>query len=1070
MKNKRKNMKKKVTSVLLLTAMLVSAIVPAAVSAADDETAGNELKAADILDLSIDVEEQTVTNGSTDGQPIVLSTDSNVGTITCEYDRSIGMNVAKIRDSGYVKFDYATDAKDYTTNLQDGFTLEAYFAAEWEGDTPTGSPLSSWIQGGFGLQKSSALKNAWYLQFTSLKEDETENATTYYTVSAVSGQYVHVVLSYDGKNCAVYVDGELVKNVEGVGKLQWRNDSEKLLFLGASINYGSVTKNHIDTNVAIARIYDDALSAENAATLYDRVSTFYNVTFDSCGGSVIEAGKALYGGKVTEPTDVSKSDYTLEGWYTDSTYTSKWDFATDVVSGDMTLYAKWTKNGIESADILDLSIDVGSRTVTNGSTDGQPIVLSTDSNVGTITCEYDRSIGMNVAKIRDSGYVKFDYATDAKDYTTNLQDGFTLEAYFAAEWEGDTPTGSPLSSWIQGGFGLQKSSALKNAWYLQFTSLKEDETENATTYYTVSAVSGQYVHVVLSYDGKNCAVYVDGELVKNVEGVGKLQWRNDSEKLLFLGASINYGSVTKNHIDTNVAIARIYDDALDKTDVTMLYNDVVAAKKAVDTRPMLNTKYQMENNNEKYNIRFVSSMDNYENYQEAGFVFSIANDNPILDGTGCVTKPTEKLYTSIMADGEAVDVQTAYGEQSNHMYAFEIKNVPAGTTIYTRAYIKLTDGTIIYGDLREMSTPNKLDYKITLETPVNASTVSLINEEVTTWMSTFNYTSYTDNVDSLVKAICLGVEEDYYQPVSLSWSLDKTADYYVVTYATDSEFSDAKTVTVKAESTELENLYVATDYYWYVTAYYGNDFAKSEVSQFTTKDTLRVVTIEGVNNTRDLGGVTSSVYNNIRLKQGKIYRTAKLDQITVTGRNQALNDLGIKFDLDLRNPDSDGDTGTTTATIGESSPLGTTVKYQNISSRYYTEALYESNYTTFASELALFADESNYPICFHCSAGRDRTGTLGVLLYGLLGVDVNTIYKDYCTTYLTTAELDSTIQTNCLEAFVSMINEINGMDDNKTFHENVEALVLKMGVTQEQINSIREIMLGSSYATEEVVE
>ncbi|MBQ2987148.1 MAG: hypothetical protein IJE23_06655, partial [Tyzzerella sp.] len=82
-------MKKKLTSVLLLTVMLVSAISSAAVTAADDANEGSELVAADILDLSIDVEEQTVTNGSTDGQPIELSTNTNQGSITCEYDESI---------------------------------------------------------------------------------------------------------------------------------------------------------------------------------------------------------------------------------------------------------------------------------------------------------------------------------------------------------------------------------------------------------------------------------------------------------------------------------------------------------------------------------------------------------------------------------------------------------------------------------------------------------------------------------------------------------------------------------------------------------------------------------------------------------------------------------------------------------------------------------------------------------------------------------------------------------------------------------------------------------------------
>ena len=42
---------------------------------------------------------------------------------------------------------------------------------------------------------------------------------------------------------------------------------------------------------------------------------------------------------------VTRSGYTLEGWYTDKNYTKKWDFDKDQVSeAGITLYAKWKKN------------------------------------------------------------------------------------------------------------------------------------------------------------------------------------------------------------------------------------------------------------------------------------------------------------------------------------------------------------------------------------------------------------------------------------------------------------------------------------------------------------------------------------------------------------------------------------------------------------------------------------------------------------------------------------------------------------------------------------------------------
>ena len=50
------------------------------------------------------------------------------------------------------------------------------------------------------------------------------------------------------------------------------------------------------------------------------------------------------GGKVTEPSNPTQEGYTFGGWYknADCSDGQKWDFATDTVTGNMTLYAQWT--------------------------------------------------------------------------------------------------------------------------------------------------------------------------------------------------------------------------------------------------------------------------------------------------------------------------------------------------------------------------------------------------------------------------------------------------------------------------------------------------------------------------------------------------------------------------------------------------------------------------------------------------------------------------------------------------------------------------------------------------------
>jgi uncharacterized repeat protein (TIGR02543 family) len=46
-------------------------------------------------------------------------------------------------------------------------------------------------------------------------------------------------------------------------------------------------------------------------------------------------------GKVAEPQSMSQTGYTFEGWYREEDFTSRWNFTSDTVSGNVTLYAKW---------------------------------------------------------------------------------------------------------------------------------------------------------------------------------------------------------------------------------------------------------------------------------------------------------------------------------------------------------------------------------------------------------------------------------------------------------------------------------------------------------------------------------------------------------------------------------------------------------------------------------------------------------------------------------------------------------------------------------------------------------
>jgi len=81
-------------------------------------------------------------------------------------------------------------------------------------------------------------------------------------------------------------------------------------------------------------------------------ATTFTVKFNSMGGSAVPEQTTTPGGKVSRPNDPTRTDYTFAGWYTDNTCTSAWNFASDIVTGNMTLYAKWTPKTVTSVETL----------------------------------------------------------------------------------------------------------------------------------------------------------------------------------------------------------------------------------------------------------------------------------------------------------------------------------------------------------------------------------------------------------------------------------------------------------------------------------------------------------------------------------------------------------------------------------------------------------------------------------------------------------------------------------------------------------------------------------------------
>lgn len=84
---------------------------------------------------------------------------------------------------------------------------------------------------------------------------------------------------------------------------------------------------------------DSYASVNNDVTVV--VTTECTVSFESGGGSDVPGQTVQYGERIIEPDEPTREGYTFNGWYRDLDRTILWNFETDTVQGNMTLYAGW---------------------------------------------------------------------------------------------------------------------------------------------------------------------------------------------------------------------------------------------------------------------------------------------------------------------------------------------------------------------------------------------------------------------------------------------------------------------------------------------------------------------------------------------------------------------------------------------------------------------------------------------------------------------------------------------------------------------------------------------------------
>ena len=119
--------------------------------------------------------------------------------------------------------------------------------------------------------------------------------------------------------------------------------------------YDSIGAQFLDIHLAAGNYYFAVTANPNSSTYIGEpylaaiafqpdAAVIYNVSFNSQGGSAVSGMSAAAGTTIYAPAAPARTGYSFSGWYRDAACTNPWNFSTNKVTSDMTLFAKWTAN------------------------------------------------------------------------------------------------------------------------------------------------------------------------------------------------------------------------------------------------------------------------------------------------------------------------------------------------------------------------------------------------------------------------------------------------------------------------------------------------------------------------------------------------------------------------------------------------------------------------------------------------------------------------------------------------------------------------------------------------------
>ncbi len=320
----------------------------------------------------------------------------------------------------------------------------------------------------------------------------------------------------------------------------------------------------------------------------------------------------------------------------------------------------------------------------------------------------------------------------------------------------------------------------------------------------------------------------------------------------------------------------------------------------------------------------------------------------------------------------------------------------------------------------------------------------------------YSYTSLLTWADENNVAVCPG-DSDRPQEYSIRWTpYTSTSDATITVSEPTRDW--VYTTSVENGYVNISNLLPNTHYTYTVTAG-GNTLTQGEFD--TVGKEHQLLLRSAIRNCRDLGGWSTT--NGKTVKYRKVYRGGRLEPSYLDSEGIAiLKTEGIKAQLDLR---------------GHSDVLQeSTFKTKNIwpEGQYrFCAPVIEEGYsqmlrndkekTRQCIQFIMDCVAEDKPVYFHCSLGRDRTGTVAMLTLGILGVPEGDISKEYeLTQFAPQGYATSTGETTKMTRIVDYQGAANVIWEyagSGSFQDGVNAYLLEIGISQADIDQFKQNML-----------